>query len=111
MHEWAHFFDTLADYIGYVWDISYVPLWNMIKTFACGWIASSIMRFTPDPGMEFKAKVSLSATIIFMLCIMELSRVLTGLSVGVSPFISLLLLMIAYRLHVAQGNVANLRAA
>lgn len=111
MHEWMHFFDRLFDYLNLLWEISYVPLWNFIKSFSCAWIAASIMRYQPDEGTRFKFRVTLSATALFVLCIMELSRVMTGVANGVSPFISLIMLMIAYRLHVAGGNVSQLKAA
>lgn len=111
MHEWAHFFERLIEYLGTVWDISYVPTWNFIKSFACAWIAGSIMRFKPDENTQFKFRVTVSATALFVLCIMELARVVTGVSTGVSPFVSLILLMLAYRLHIAKGNVSQLKAA
>lgn len=111
MHEWAHFFDKLFDFAAYLWQVSYTPLWNMLKSSACGWIAVSIMRFKPSDETRFKPRVTLTATALFMLCIMELSRVITGIATGVSPFVSLILLMIAYRLHVAKGNVSHITPA
>lgn len=111
LDQWAYFFSHLVDYLALLYDVSYVPIWNFVKTFSCGWIAMSIMRFKPEPDMKFKFRVSLNATLVFMLCIMELSRVMTGLSVGVSPFVSLLLLMFGHRLHTAKGNMSNVRLA
>lgn len=109
--QWENFFSHLWAYLGMVYDISYVPFWNFVKTASCGWIAMSIMRFQKEDHMQFKFKATMSATLVFMLCIMELSRVVTGVSTGVSPFVSLLLLMFAYRLHSAKGNISNVKLA
>lgn len=109
--QWGSFISHLWSYLGMVYDVSYVPIWNFVKTAACGWIATSILRFQREDGMNFKFKATLSATVVFMLCIMELSRVVTGVSTGVSPFVSLLLLMFAQRLHHAKGNISNVRLA
>ncbi len=111
LEPWGNFLSHLWAYLGFLYDISYVPLWNFVKTGACSWIAMSIMRFQKDDDMQVKWKATISATIVFMLCIMELSRVLTGVSVGVSPFVSLLLAMFAYRMHVAKGNISSVRLA
>ncbi len=111
MHEIADLFGRAYQFTGYALDMSYTPFWNAIKSFACAWIAIGIMSYTPDEDTQFKPRISLAATVLFMLCIMELARVMTGIAAGVSPFVSLILLMLAWRLHVAKGNVANIRAA
>lgn len=111
MSSWGAFFGHLFDWLAMLYDVGYVPLWNLVKTAACGWIATSIVRFKMEPDMSFKIRETLAATALFVLCIMELSRVFTGISVGVSPFVSLILMWLAYRLHWAKGNIANLRLA
>ena len=111
MSSWASWFGHLFDWLSTIYDVGYVPIWNFVKTAACGWIATSILRFKMEPDMVFKFRETLTATALFMLCIMELCRVVTGVSVGVSPFISLIMLMLAHRLHVAGGNISKLRLA
>lgn len=111
MHEWVIFFRYLYDFLCAVYDVTNVPAWNALKSFSCVWIATSILRFHKPDDMEYKFHVSLSATAIFILCIMELSRVMTGVSQGVSPFMAMLLFMFARRLHVAGGNISNFRIA
>ncbi len=109
MAELTNFFEWVVRYLTFALEVSYAPALSLIKSAACFWIAASIMRFKPDPGMQFKVSASLAATALFVLCIMEIARVVMGVVSGVSPFVSLIILILAYRLHVAKGNISNIR--
>lgn len=111
MHEVQSFLDLIAATVAYAYDSTSSPSWNMVKTFACGWIATNILRFKPSPAMQYRVGSSLTATSLFVLCIMELAREFTGAAMGISPFVSLILLIIAYRLQLAGGNVSKLTLA
>lgn len=111
MLDWVHYLDRMFDCLASAWTMSHAPTWNFIKSFSCGWIAASIMRFKPCEGMAYKPAMSMAATLLFVLCIMELARVITGIASGVPPFVSITLLITAYRLHRARGNIANLCSA
>lgn len=111
MPEVQSLIDLITSAAGYVYDATSSPSWNMVKTFACGWIATNILRFKPSPEMRYRVGSSITATALFVLCIMELAREFTGSSPGVSPFVSLILLIIAYRLQLVGGNVSKLTLA
>lgn len=111
MPEVQSLIDLITHAAAYVYDATSSPSWNMVKTFACGWIATNILRFKPSPEMRYRVGSSVTATALFVLCIMELAREFTGSSPGVSPFVSLILLIIAYRLQLVGGNVSKLTLA
>lgn len=111
MPEVQSLLDLITNAAGYVYDATSSPSWNMVKTFACGWIATNILRFKPAPEMRYRVGSSMTATALFVLCIMELAREFTGSSPGVSPFVSMILLILAYRLQLAGGNISKLTLA
>ena len=106
--QWSNFLAHLWEYLGMLFNMSNGPAWGLLRTAACGWIAVSILRFVPEEGMRFRLGTTASATFIFIMCIMELSRVMTGLAIGVSPFISCIMIWFARLLHQAKGNVSKI---
>ena len=80
---------------------------SFLEMFACGWIVFSLARFRPTESMNFHLGKSTFAASLLSLCLMNLMGIAAGISQPTSPFVICILLLAAWRIHRAKGNIGK----
>ncbi|MCY1389898.1 hypothetical protein D9M71_47080 [compost metagenome] len=80
---------------------------SFAEMFACGWIVCSLTRFRPTEGMNFHLGKSTFAAALLSLCLMNLMGIAAGISQPTNPFVIGILLLAAWRIHRARGNIGR----